>query len=67
MPTLTGRLKTDQELLPQTPALESSQQSAPQGHGASRGMEAAAMAAPAGHHGRVEQDADHRPCPRHRV
>ncbi len=43
MPTLTGRLKTDQELLPQTPALESSQQSAPQGHGASRGMEAAAM------------------------
>jgi len=66
MPTLIGRQKIHSVVLPQPRTLKSRQQSAPQGHGASRGLEAV-KTAPAGHHGRGEQDVGHLPRPRHRV
>jgi len=67
MPTLIGRQKIHSVVLPQPRTLKSRQQSASPGRGAPRGAEVAAMATPTGKHRRGEQDADHRPRPRHRV
>lgn len=48
MPTSTTRQQTHRRALPQPAAMESRQQSASPGHGASRGAEAARVAAPGG-------------------